>query len=792
LKRQLNIPVRTLVEHSLRSGDLSREFVDFSMNDRAMEGIRAHRKIRDSRPDEYRAEVTVTHRVEIDDFIIDIDGRLDGVYEYPDNAVVDEIKSTTRSLETYEKGQPPVHWGQVKVYAYIYAAKKGLKEIDVQLTYYNIHDEESGEFRETFRLEELETFFLDILKRYLKWAETLEKWAEERDESIKPLKFPFPEYRPGQRRMALDIYHAVKNGEQLIVEAPTGIGKTIAAVFPVVKGIGNGLTQKFFYLTAKTTGRAIAEKALANLRHNGLKFKALTLTAREKICFNPEKACNGEECIFARGFYDRINEAVETTFHQEALTREAVEKAARLFNVCPFEFSLELALWVDAIICDYNYAFDPRVYLRRFFIEEGLEPGYTFLVDEANNLVDRSREMFSAELLKGAVLELRKPVKKDIPKMYRDLGKINSRFVELRKECKEAKGALAKPTYPDDFLPHLRRFIHTTEQWLAKNGKSPISYRDELLALYFEVSWFLKVTEFYGSNYAACMEEVDDDFRLKLFCMDPALLLSETFSRCRSVIFFSATLSPVDYFRQVLGCSPQARVLKLPSPFPAENLCLPVVDRVSTLYRYREQTKMDVAKVIDAMVKQKPGNYLVFFPSYQYLKMVHALFAIMNPFMNIQVQSSGMSEGERDEFLKMFSEDNLIEGKTLVGFAVMGGVFGEGIDLAGDRLSGAVIVGVGLPGISLERELLKEYFTDLQGTGFEYAYLYPGMNRVFQAAGRVIRTADDCGVVLLIGQRFSMHQYKNLFPHHWRPARVRDQQHLEELLTEFWKSITPP
>lgn len=789
MKRNINIPVRALVEHTLRSGDLSREFVEFSSGDRAQEGIRAHRKIRDSRPVEYHAEVTVSHQIEIDNFIVDINGRVDGIYQYPDHTVIDEIKSTTRDLDTYETRQPPVHWGQVKVYAYIYAAQNELKEIDAQLTYYNINEEDAREFRQTFSLEDLETFFLDLLRRYLKWAETLEKWAEDRDESIKPLKFPFETYRPGQRRMALDIYHAVKKEEQLIMEAPTGIGKTMAAVFPAVKAMGNGLTQKFFYLTAKTTGRAVAEKALADLRNNGLKFKALTLTAKDKICFNPGRACNGEECEFARGFYDRINEAVETTFQQETLTRDAVETAARSFNVCPFEFSLELSLWVDAIICDYNYAFDPRVYLRRFFAEEGMEKKYTFLVDEANNLVDRSREMFSAELLKKSFLDLRRSVKKDIPKMFQALGKINSRLVQLRKECKEERGAAARETYPDEFLPLLRRFIRVTEQWLGRNIGT--AYRDEILTLYFDVSWFLKVTDFYSGNYATCLEETDDDFRVKLFCIDPSTLLTEAFLRCSSAIFFSATLSPVDYFRQVLGCAPEAKEMKLPSPFPWPNLCLPVADRISTLYKYREQTKMDVAKTIDTLVKQHAGNYLVFFPSYKYMKSVHGLFAVMNPFKKILVQSPGMTEGERDEFLETFSVDNAAKGKTLVGFAVMGGIFGEGIDLVGDRLSGAVIVGVGLPGISLERELIKEYFANLQGTGFEYAYLYPGMNRVFQAAGRVIRTDSDRGVVLLIGQRFSAHQYRILFPRHWRPVRIRDHRHLEETLTQFWNEENP-
>lgn len=780
MKREINISVRALVEHSLRSGDLA---LEFSPAGRAVDGTRTHQEIQEARPAGYLPEVTISHEVEIDDFIVSIGGRIDGIFQYPDRIIIDEIKTTTRSLDALENEQNPLHWGQVKVYAYIYALQKELTTIDAQLTYYQVEEEDTREIVQTFTFEELEIFFNDLLSRYLKWADTLEKWYEIRDESIRQLKFPFAAYRPGQRRMALDIYHAVKNEEQLIVEAPTGIGKTMAAVFPVVKAVGNGLTDKFFYLTAKTTGRAIAEKALDDLRAKGLHFKSLTLTAKEKICFNPGKACNGEECEFARGFYDRINKAVEIAFQQEALTREAIATAARQFTVCPFEFSLELALWVDSVICDYNYAFDPRVFLRRFFGEEIGEKNSTFLVDEANNLVDRSREMFSAELYKKPFLELRRLVKKDIPQVYKILGQINSRLVELRKEFEEAGKPLGLEKYPDDLTSHLRRFTRAAEKWLARNTKT--SYREEILTLYFEVNWFLKVTDFYGGNYATCMEEVGDDFRLKLFCLDPSQLLAEAFMRCRSAVFFSATLSPLDYFRQVLGCDPAAKEVRLPSSFPRENLCLPMMDRISTLYKYRQQTKLAVARAIDLMVKQHTGNYLVFFPSYQYMKMVYELFNIMNPFKEILVQTPGMTEAERDQFLGKFSEDNLVKGKTLVGFAVMGGIFGEGIDLVGDRLSGAVIVGVGLPGISLERELIKEYFADLQGTGFEYAYLYPGMNRVFQAAGRVIRTAEDRGVVLLIDHRFSTSQYRSLFPHHWQPIRVRDERHLEEILKRF-------
>ncbi|MCP4217364.1 MAG: ATP-dependent DNA helicase [bacterium] len=779
MKRQVSISVRSLVEHSLRSGDL---VLEFSGVGRAMDGIRAHRKIQEQRPPEYDSEVTLSHHVENADFTADINGRADGVYTFPDRVVIDEIKTTSRDLDYYRESPDPLHWGQVKVYAYIYALQNKLETIGTQLTYYQLDEEETLELHDSHTFEELDVFFRELLDNYIKWAETLDAWYCLRDESIEPLKFPFGTYRPGQRKMALDTYYAIEGEKQLLVEAPTGIGKTMATVFPAVKTVGKGMIKKFFYLTAKTTGRMVAQKALDDLRAKGLRFKGLTLTAKDKVCFRPESSCNGEECEYARGFYDRINEAVETAFETDALTREALEEMAEKFTVCPFEFSLEMSLWVDCIICDYNYAFDPRVYLRRFFGEENLEKDYAFLVDEANNLIDRSREMFSAHLWKNSFLQLRKVVKKKVSGMFGAFGKVNTRLLEMKKECEAAGEPLARESCPDRLSTPLRAFIRVTERWLVRNEKT--AFRQDLLSLYFEVNWFLKVMEIFDSRYRACMEMVDGKFRLKLYCVDPSLNLAEAFLRCKSAVFFSATLSPFEYFRNVLGCAPEAAELKLPSPFPPENLCVLVADRVSTLYRYRERTKGTVAGFIGRLVAE-PGNYLIFFPSYKYLEDVHEFFSILKPDVESLIQAPGMSEREREEFLKEFSADNREDGRTLVGFAVMGGIFGEGIDLVGDRLTGAVIVGVGLPGICMERDLIKEYYADLKGVGFEYAYLYPGMNRVLQAAGRVIRTPEDKGVVLLVGSRFSTPQYRSLIPSHWWAWGVRDEEELIYRLKQF-------
>jgi DNA excision repair protein ERCC-2 len=777
LKKTIQISVRTLVEYVFRSGDLGFEFLG---SNRSAEGIQAHRKIQRSRPDEYSSEVPLVHRIETDHFILEISGRMDGIYQYPDRVIIEEIKTTATKPEVWETEENHVHWGQLKCYAYIYAVEYSLEKIDTQLTYYHTKTGKTKEFRRHFSREELEHFFQELISRYLEWTNTIEEWNQIRDHSILNLDFPFPAYRAGQRKMAVDVYLTIKRRNQLIVQAPTGIGKTIATLFPAIKALREGHTSKMFYLTARTTGRVAAENALDELRRKGLRIKSLTITAKEKICFHPAIFCNPDECPCAGGYFDRITQAVQEVFQQDALTREAIEDVARKHNVCPFEFSLDLSLWADCIICDYNYAFDPRVYLKRFFLEGKGE--YTFLIDEAHNLVDRAREMFSAEIRKQPFLDLRRVVRNQLPDLYKIMGKINTWLLQARKQC-DAKGGepYAEKSPPEDLLPLLKDFVEEAENWLTLNLKTP--FRKELLDVFFEASRFITVAEQYDEQYATCFEKINSDLRVKLFCLDPSERLKDALKRCQAAIFFSATMTPAAYFQKILGCNESARTRILPSPFPRENLCLLISGNISTLYKQRAKTVPAVTQAILAMVQQKKGNYLLFFPSYQYMEMVYESFSEECPDIEIILQTRGMTEREREIFLERFAHDNE---ETLVGFAVMGGIFGEGIDLVGDRLTGAVIVGVGLPGISLERDLIRDYFTHSNGAGFEYAYMYPGINRVFQAAGRVIRTEYDRGAVLLIDQRFSTFRYTSLFPCEWHPIRVKEEEHIRALLQEFW------
>ncbi len=776
MKRELKIAVRELIEYVLRSGDLVSEFLGSS---RPVEAIRAHQKIQNSRPDTYQPEVSISHQVETDQFRLNISGRIDGVYTEPDRTTIEEIKTTARNPAYFEKNENPLHWGQVKTYAYIYGHARGLDEIVTQLTYCQIDSGEIHEIKRSFGIPELEVFFKELVARYLEWAATIIDWCDRRDESIRELDFPFANYRSGQRQMAVEAYRTIRNNGQLLVQAATGIGKTIAVLYPAVKSLAEEISQKIFYLTARTTGRIVAEKALEELRTNGLRLKSVTLTAKDKICFCPDSACNPDECEYARGHYDRINDAVKSIFAKDAFSREQIVDTARAFRVCPFEFSLELSIWADCIICDYNYVFDPRVYLRRFFQEQNGD--YIFLIDEAHNLVDRSREMFSAEIFKQPLLDIRRQLKNELPHIFKSLGRINAWLVKARKKCEESGNPLAEKSLPDELTPLLRGFLFITERWLSQNIKT--HFRDGLLELYFAASGFVRVADQYDECYTTCYEKIGKDLKLKLFCVDPSVHLEKAMSRCQTVIFFSATMTPMDYFKQILGCDPTAHHLILHSPFPGENLGLFISDQISTYYRHRDRTVSQVSQAISALVEQKKGNYLLYFPSYAYMLKVYHAFTAENPQTETILQKPGMTEPEREAFLKRFAQDNL---QRRVGFAVMGGIFGEGIDLVGDRLLGVVVVGVGLPGISLERELIKEYFNNALGAGFEYAYTYPGINRVLQAAGRVIRTEKDRGVVLLIDQRYARFQYKSLLREEWNPVRTPDNRQLADGLQKFW------
>lgn len=771
----IKISVRNLVEFVLCYGDLNS---DFSSSSRNTDAIKVHQKIQKSSGEDYASEITLKYLIHQNEYDIEISGRADGIIENSDGITIDEIKTTNADLELITENYNILHWAQAKCYAFIYAAEKNIDFINVQLTYYQMESGHIKRFINTYSFEELKSFFAELIEKYVYWANRSISWKEVRNISIKNLEFPFSVYRRGQRELAVGIYRTVRDGGKLFAEAPTGTGKTVAAAFPAVKAMGEGHVSKIFYLTAKTIARTSAENAFLRLREKGLKLKTITLTAKDKICFNKDSKCNAEECEYAKGYYDRVKNALDDILNEENMTRDKILSCSEKYKICPFEFSLELTNWCDCVICDYNYVFDPRVYLKRFFLEGG---DYALLVDEAHNLVDRSREMFSAELMKAEVLDLKRKTKTSAQSINKVLTKINSAMVEIRKKCDEKNSFISKEQ-PTELYPHLRKFIEVCEKWLMESENTLL--KDDILDFYFKVLAFIRTSELYDERYTTYAEKMKEDLKIKLFCLDPSELLREAQKKASAVVFFSATLTPMDYYIKVLGGDENSIKISLPSPFPKDNLKVFVNDRISTLYKDRENTYNDISKCINAVVKQHKGNYLVFFPSYKYMNMVYDLMPKDCNGIKIIRQEIEMSEEQREVFLKEFNEHRE---DTLIGFAVMGGIFGEGIDLVGERLCGAVIVGVGLPKLNLERNIINEYFNGENGMGFEYAYVYPGINKVMQAAGRVIRTETDRGIIMLIDRRFLERRYLKLLPRNWMPfTRVNALSISEKKTSEFW------
>lgn len=775
--RDKKISIRNLVEFILRRGDISSG--GFASYDRALEGAKAHRKIQNSYEDGYKSEVTLKYSADYKGETLTIQGRADGILFEKERVIIDEIKTVVMDLEKIDEEFNELHWAQAKCYGYIYGHEKKLEEIDIQLTYYNIDTEEIKKLRRTFSIDVLEEFFSKLLEEYFKWIAITKSWEKERDKSIGELDFPYSSYRKGQRNLAVAVYKTIKEDKKLYAQAPTGIGKTISTLFPAIKAMGEGLTSKIFYLTAKTITRTVAEEAFIKMREKRLRMKTITLTAKDKICFQDERKCDPEVCTYASGHFDRVNEAImDIICNKENFTRQTIEEYSRKHRVCPFEFSLDLSLWSDCIICDYNYVFDPRVYLKRFFSQKG---DYVFLVDEAHNLVDRARTMFSAQLYKRQFLGLKKMMKEKSSPIYKSLHKLNSFMIDMKKLCNEGRSHIQKE-YPIVLNELLGDFINQCEYYFASKGTEEIE--EKLSELYFDALAFLKIGELYDEKYITYIEKENKDTKIKIFCLDPSELIRKSMKRGNCGIFFSATLTPIKYFKEILGGDDGDHMLVLPSPFLREQFSLLITKNVSTRLKDRENSYSQIVKYIEASIKEKPGNYLVFFPSYAYLQRVHEEFQDNNPEISTLVQSSLMTEEEREAFLNEFKPRPL---KSLLGFAVLGGLFSEGIDFTEDRLSGAIIIGVGLPQISLENNIIKGYFDDKNNCGYEYAYTYPGMNKILQAAGRVIRTKNDRGTILLIDDRFSYNSYRRIFPREWSHSiSVHNPKQVESKLKSFW------
>jgi Rad3-related DNA helicase len=627
---------------------------------------------------------------------------------------------------------------------------------------------------------ELKTFFERTLARVVSELAEREKWAAIRDKSIQASHFPYPEYRAGQRDMAVATYRSLVEEQQLVLQAPTGIGKTMATIFPAVKALQDADYDKLFFISAKTSGQKMAEDTIREMSSAGFKIRSLTLTAKEKICFNPGSPCDPEHCEYAKGYYDRLDGGLEQLLAKSGqYTREVIEKVARGNYLCPFELSLDLAKSADLIICDYNYVFDPAVYLRRFF--ENSDGKYSLLIDEAHNLVDRGRSMFSAELIKSEFLTLRRQLKDYYPGVAKRLSGINAEFLAIRKNAKDAfesNGFIVLPDISEKINRKLRAFCESAEDVLREN--SPSSFQENLLSLYFDCLRFLRTAEQLDDDYSILLMKSGKDLKLKLFCVNPANRLKEGFDRMAASICFSATMKPQNYFQELLGLDEKANWYQLSSPFDPENLGVFIAPYIGTSFRERDSSIDHLVELIQKVTASRKGNYIVFFPSHAYLQNVMESYIGSFPGQKVIAQERNMDEQARRAFIGQFEE-----GGQVIAFAVMGGVFGEGIDLKGTRLIGVIVTGVGLPQLGVEQNLIRDHF-NVSGAGFEIAYQYPGMNRVLQTAGRVIRDDGDKGIICLVDRRFSEARYRKMFPSHWQVTEAHSLTQLDSSLLEFW------
>lgn len=777
----VRISVRNLVEFILRNGDLV-SGSSASDKEAMLKGSRLHRKIQKQMGSHYQPEVSLKKDTEYDDLILRVEGRADGIFSQDDRFCIDEIKGVYKNLELMEE-PVPVHRAQALCYAWIYLDEHEMEEIDVQMTYAHLDTEVIKRFRETLTRAELKQWYEELTDSYHRWLAYQIEWRKKRNESMENLEFPFA-YRKGQREMVSGIYHAISKKEQIFIQAPTGVGKTMSAVFPAVRAIGQGMAETVFYLTARTITRTVAQDAFEILRDRGLLFKVVTITAKEKLCFCDKPECDPEKCPYAKGHYDRINDAVyELWTTEQSFDRETLLRHAQKRQVCPFEMSLDLAIWMDGVICDYNYVFDPNVCLKRFF-GENVSGNYLFLIDEAHNLVDRGREMYSASICLDDVIETRKSVKPYSQKLWKKLGKVKKQMEELKQNCSEWKVQENAGVLPVSLL--------SVQGELDQLLEEPPSQElvDGILDFYFEVRDFLNISELVDDNYVVYTAFGEDGrFYEKLFCVNPAENLQKCLDKGNSTVFFSATLLPLQYYRRMLSTRSENFGMYVESPFEQSKRLLMICRDVSSKYTrrgYEEYHK--IAEYIARMSWQKKGNYMVFFPSYRLMEDVYQVYQdeFSVSWVRCISQHASMTELEREEFLNEFTEESE---ETLVGFCVMGGIFSEGIDLIGDRLIGTAVVGTGLPQVSCEREILKDYYDEKGEQGFDYAYRYPGMNKVLQAAGRVIRTKEDTGTILLLDERFLNRDYRNLFPGEWSNAGTCTLGNVEKYLQAFWNTF---
>jgi DNA excision repair protein ERCC-2 len=752
---------------------------------RLLEGTQGHQLVRSRRGPDYQTEVTVKYSYEWETYRLIVSGRIDGLIETATEIMVEEIKTTYLPLATVELALGQMHETQLKLYLYFMLSGHPGKKINGRLTYLNLDDLTEKSFGVTITLTAGRALFEQLALPYLIARREQDQWLRTRDASLAQWQFPFAERRAGQDELMESVNQALTAERDLLVEAATGLGKTIAILYPALKSLAtSGRVTRIFYLTAKTVGKEILKKTLIQAASQGVRLRTVFIEARERVCPFGKPRCEPAACPYGVDYYAKAKQVIPELLRQELLTPETVADYARTYQACPFELALDLALQADLIVADYNYLFDPGVYLRRFFSEGSRD--YLFLIDEAHNLVTRGREMYSADLTESDLTRLKSLIPREQRPLQAAIRGLEAYFEGWRAELEDERSRGLRLNQLPDLLPfELQRLLALVGEFLSNNPH--FNKRDQLLPLFFNLLGLTRIAAGLSRDYTIFVTgDEAGRLKLRLFCINPGPLLRQRLNRGRLALFFSATLSPRQYFQELLGAGPDAGYLRLPSPFPRENRLYLHIPGIDTRYRARGQSALQLAQCIADFVTAHCGNYLVFFPSYQYLQTVQPLIRqLTGARATVYSQVSGMSDPDKQLFLNSLVRTDT--GRSQLGLAVLGGMFGEGVDFPGEALVGVVIVGPGLPMVNEEQELIRQYFEEQNGAGFFYAYLVPGLIRVVQAAGRVFRQPDDRGVVILVDDRFSDERYQELLPPDWFfPGRPFSNSDYLEALAAFW------
>lgn len=779
MKISEKISVRDLSEFIYRQGDIDSGFFVDSI-EIMQKGIEIHNIIQKRRIKEYKKEnliyedeVSISSKISYKEFEITISGRCDGIIKKNDKIIIEEIKTTIKDINNLDFDSNYSYKSQILIYGYLFGKEYGKEQVKLIFCFVNQKSKKEKIVSKNYKISFLEDFFIKTIEKYYLFLKLKKLKDDSFVNSTLNLVFPFENFRKNQKKLMHSVYKSIEKNKKLFALAPTGTGKTMSTIYPAIKAYCNFNYDKIFYIHSKTIGREPPINCLNILKQKGLHILAISLSAKEKICPKDETNCTPHNCEYAKGHFNRINSAIIDIIENEnIINREKILEYANKHTVCPFEYSLDISIFCQMIICDYNYVYNPRIRLKRFFDEN--KSKFILLVDEAHNLISRSRDMFSASIYKDEFLFLKNNSNSKYVRKYGD--KVNSLFLNFLRN--------KDVNYVDNENINLYEILEELKYSMKKAFEDFPDEREkpEIMETYFNISYFLQTPDFYNEKYKTIIKVYEKE--IKLMCVDPVDRLEMVHKEFMGIIFFSATLSPIGYFSNLYGGNEKDLKISLPNPFPEENLCLIKDSSISTYYNERNANYKNIAEKIKVIVESKEGNYFVFFPSYLFMEEVLEYYLEENPFANIVKQEKNMTDIKREEFLNNFNDGN-----NVVGFLVTGGVFGEGIDLLGDKLIGAIIIGVGLSKINFEDDIISEYYKSINKDGFDFAYKLPALNRILQSLGRVIRDENDRGIVVLMEKRYDYYDYYKFFPEYLKNMEsINKKDQLAKRLKDFWKA----